>query len=50
MHPQLGVPQMYHDQLNIICEHLWDIAYDPPVWQQGIKEEIALPVTPKSPF
>jgi dUTP pyrophosphatase len=49
MHPQLGVPQMYHDQMNIIGEHLWDIAHD-PVWQQKIKEEIALPITPKSAF
>ena len=22
MHPQLGVPQLYHDQLNVIGEHL----------------------------
>jgi hypothetical protein len=49
MHPQLGVPQMYHDQMNIIGEHLWDIAHDPAL-QQCIKEEIALPVTPKSAF
>jgi dUTP pyrophosphatase len=45
MHPQLGVPQLYHDQMNIIGEHLWDIAHDPLV-QSKIREELALPITP----
>ena len=38
MHPQLGVPQLYHDQMNIIGKHLWDIAHDPS-WQAMINEE-----------
>ena len=25
MHPQTGIPLMYHDQLNIVCHHLEDI-------------------------
>ena len=28
MHPQKGTPQLYHDQLNIIGKHLWEIQYD----------------------
>jgi hypothetical protein len=23
IHPQMGLPQLYHDQLNVIAEHLW---------------------------
>ena len=41
MHPQLGVPQIYHDQLNVIGEHLWDLRYDPE-WRKDIED--ALPV------
>jgi deoxyuridine 5'-triphosphate nucleotidohydrolase len=29
MHPQQGTPQMYHDQLNIIAQHLWEIKHTP---------------------
>ena len=25
MHSQLGIPQLYQDQLNIIGEHLWEL-------------------------
>lgn len=28
MHPQNGTPQLYHDQLNIIGKHLWEIKHD----------------------
>ena len=41
MHPQLGVLQLYHDQLNVIGEQLWDLRYNPE-WQKDIEE--ALPV------
>ena len=44
MHPQLGVPQLYHDQMNIIGKHLWDIAHDPS-WQATIEEETIFPAT-----
>jgi dUTPase len=27
IHPQLGIPQLYHDQMNIIGQHLFDIKY-----------------------
>ena len=46
MHPQLGVPQLYHDQMNIIGKHLWDIAHD-PLWSTENDQEIAFPMTPK---
>ena len=39
MHPQLGVPQLYHDQLNVIGEHLWDLRYDPE-WRKDIEEAL----------
>ena len=26
---QLGLPQLYHDQLNVIGKHLWDIKNNP---------------------
>ena len=30
MHPQYGIPQLYHDQMNIIGQHLWDIRQSNP--------------------
>ena len=27
IHPQLGIPQLYHDQMNVIGQHLFDIKY-----------------------
>ena len=30
LHPQLGIPQLYHDQMNIIRQHLSNMNYDPP--------------------
>ena len=47
MHPQLGVPQLYHDQMNIIGKHLWDIAHD-PFWATESNEEAVFPTTPRS--
>lgn len=44
MHPQHGIPQLYHDQMNHIGKHLWEIAND-PAWQKDISEEIAQPIT-----
>ena len=41
MHPQRGIPQLYHDQLNIICDHIWDLHYDPE-WHAEAEE--ALPI------
>ena len=29
MHPQMGISQLYQDQLNVIAEHLWDLRHDP---------------------
>jgi hypothetical protein len=28
MHPQYGIPQLYHDQMNIIGKHLWDMKHE----------------------
>ena len=39
MHPQMGIPQLYQDQLNIIGEHLWELRHDPE-WHQEIEEAI----------
>ena len=41
MHPQLGIPQLYHDQLNVIGEHLWQLKNDPE-WREDAEE--ALPI------
>ena len=42
MHPQIGLPQLYHDQLNIIGKHLWDIKNN-PAWQKTVNESIVQP-------
>ena len=39
MHLQLGLPQLYHDQLNVIGKHLWDIKNN-HAWQKKINEYI----------
>ena len=41
MHPQLGIPQLYHDQLNVIGEHHWQLKNDPE-WREDVEE--ALPI------
>ena len=41
IHPQLGIPQLYHDQLSIISDHIWDLRYDPE-WHA--EAEDALPI------
>ena len=41
MHPQYGIPQLYHDQLNIIGRHLWEIKND-PVWHTKVNEELVV--------
>jgi deoxyuridine 5'-triphosphate nucleotidohydrolase len=46
MHPQKGIPQLYHDQLNIIGQHLYDIKNDPE-WQTEINEELVHDINPK---
>jgi hypothetical protein len=43
MHPQYGVPQLYHDQWNLIGQHLWDIK-NSPEWQKEVNEEIILDI------
>ena len=42
MHPQLGLPQLYHDQLNVIGKHLWEIK-DNPAWKKKVNESIVQP-------
>ena len=39
MYPQLGIPQLYMDQLNIIGEHLWELRHDPE-WQSDVEEAL----------
>ena len=45
MHPQFGIPQLYHDQLNIIGQHLWSIKNDPETNKHRL-EEVAHPISP----
>jgi dUTP pyrophosphatase len=42
MHPQFGVPQLYHDQLNIIGSHLWDIRNNPE-WNKDHNTKVIYP-------
>ena len=44
MHPQKGTPQLYHDQMNIIAQHLWDIKNEPE-WTINSNEEVVHPVS-----
>lgn len=30
LHPQHGIPQLYHDQLNVIAEHIFNIQHEQP--------------------
>ena len=30
LHPDYGIPQLYHDQLNVIANHIFDIQHDQP--------------------
>ena len=41
MNPQLGLPQLYHDQMNIIGQHLWDIQND-EAWCERINDTIPI--------
>ena len=41
MHPQKGIPQMYHDQMNVIGKHLWDMANDPE-WNSDVENALPL--------
>ncbi len=43
MHPQLGVPQLYHDQMNIIGTHLHEISNSSD-WTTATNEEIVFPL------
>ena len=42
MHPQYGVPTLYHDQMNIVGKHLWEISHRPE-WNKTIDENIISP-------
>jgi deoxyuridine 5'-triphosphate nucleotidohydrolase len=39
IHPQLGVPQLYHDQMNILAKHLWEMK-NSPEWNTHAKEAV----------
>jgi hypothetical protein len=39
----LGIPQLYHDQLNIIEKHLESIK-NSPEWSKAVNEEIVFPI------
>ena len=47
MHPMFGVPQMYHDQLNIVARHLHDIKVDTQLQQQTKGHKNVLPTVAK---
>ena len=39
IHPQQGVPQLYHDQMNVLGEHLWELRHDPK-WNEALEEAL----------
>ncbi len=39
INPQMGLPQLYHDQMNIIGKHLWDIQND-AAWSERVNNAI----------
>ena len=41
MNPQLGLPQLYHDQMNVIARHLWDISNDAE-WSERVNNAIPI--------
>ena len=41
MHSQKGIPQMYHDQMNVIGKHLWELSNDPE-WTEDIENALPL--------
>ena len=41
MHPQKGIPQLYHDQMNVIGKHLWEMCNDPE-WSSDIEDFLPL--------
>ena len=41
MNPQLGLPQLYHDQMNIIGQHLWEIQND-AAWSERVNNAIPI--------
>ena len=41
MNPQLGLPQLYHDQMNIIGKHLWEIQND-AAWSEQVDNAIPI--------
>lgn len=45
MHPQYGIPQMYHDQLNVIGKHLWELKNDPS-FNTNVDEEAVCHASP----
>ena len=40
MHLQQGIPQLYHDQMNVLGEHLWELWHDPE-WNEALEEALA---------
>jgi hypothetical protein len=44
MHRQYRIPQLYHDQMNIIRKHLWELQHD-PIYHKAPNDQ---PVPPNS--
>ena len=42
MHPQFGVPHLYHDQLNIVAKHLWELSHKPQ-WYKQLDDSVITP-------
>ena len=39
MQPQMGIPQVYQDQMNMIGKHLWEIQNDPD-WSERVNNAV----------
>ena len=42
MQPQFGMPHLYHDEMNIVGKHLWEMRHRPE-WTKSFDENIISP-------
>ena len=47
MHPMLGVPQLHHDQLNVIAKHLQEIKQDTQLQRDTHNDDVVRPFVNK---
>ena len=46
LHPQLGIPMLYHDQLQVIAKHIQDVKEEDQYFKE-LQDDLKLPLTSK---